>query len=141
MYGKMVSEIGKYATAEDNIRVYKIVGKGQVLNFGKEMEVTNEDIIIIWKYPLKKSYIRIIINKRTKYYYLPRIMTETLKWLGMEHLINEKTVDNEYVNSKQTVCPACEGFSLVKSSNVRGRIKRKKPDIAGNNHDVHLCRK
>lgn len=47
MYGKMVSEIGKYATAEDNIRVYKIVGKGQVLNFGKEMEVTNEDIIII----------------------------------------------------------------------------------------------
>lgn len=52
----------------------------------------------------------------------------------MEHLINEKTVDNEYVNSKQTVCPACEGFSLVKSSNVRGRIKRKKPDIAGNNY-------
>ena len=58
----------------------------------------------------------------------------------MEHLINEKTVDNEYVNSKQTVCPACEGFSLVKSSNVRGRIKRKKPDIAGNNSDSAATR-
>ncbi len=47
LYNKMLAGLGKFVTEEDNIRVYKIIGKGQVKNFGKAVECTTEDAIII----------------------------------------------------------------------------------------------
>ena len=46
-YNKLVDEIRKYASGDDSIRIYKIIGKGQVLNIGKELSEKNEDVIII----------------------------------------------------------------------------------------------
>lgn len=47
VYTRLISEIPAYATQEDSIRVYKIIGKGKVLNFGKEIQPQNEEVIII----------------------------------------------------------------------------------------------
>lgn len=47
LYQKLLSEIGQYATKEDNIRVYKIMGKEQVTNFGGDVNIISEEIIII----------------------------------------------------------------------------------------------
>lgn len=47
LYRKMIAEIGQYAAPEDSIRVYRIIGKGQVRNFGKSIEVWDEETIII----------------------------------------------------------------------------------------------
>lgn len=47
VYTQLISEIPVYATEEDSIRVYKIIGKGKVLNFGKEIQSQNEEVIII----------------------------------------------------------------------------------------------
>ena len=47
VYHKLIKEIGKFATEEDNIRVYKIIGKGQILNFGKMVSEAEEETIII----------------------------------------------------------------------------------------------
>lgn len=46
VYRKMISGIGKFASEEDNIRVYKIIGKGQVKNFGREIQAAEEEVII-----------------------------------------------------------------------------------------------
>ena len=46
-YKKLIVEIPKYVTDEDSLRVYKIIGKGQVLNFGRDDSVSEEDVIVI----------------------------------------------------------------------------------------------
>lgn len=47
LYNKLILEIGAYADEEDSIRVYKILGKSQVMNFGKEQEDLWETTIIV----------------------------------------------------------------------------------------------
>lgn len=47
VYRKMLAGLPEFVTDEDNIRVYKIIGKGQVLNIGKEIELESDDIVII----------------------------------------------------------------------------------------------
>ncbi len=46
-YNKLMSEIGKYADEEDSIRVYKIIGQGQVTCFGKKFDIEDDEVIII----------------------------------------------------------------------------------------------
>ena len=46
-YQKMISEISSYVAEEDSLRLYKIIGKGQVLTWGKDDSVEEEDVIII----------------------------------------------------------------------------------------------
>lgn len=46
-YEELLERLPSYTSAEDSIRVYKIVGKGQVVSFGKTIENKTEDIIII----------------------------------------------------------------------------------------------
>lgn len=46
-YNKLISKIGRYASKDDNIRVYRIRGRGQVMNFGRIYEYNDEDVIII----------------------------------------------------------------------------------------------
>lgn len=46
-YKKLLSVIPDYATEEDSIRVYKIIGKGTVFTFGKKERIPDEDTIII----------------------------------------------------------------------------------------------
>lgn len=47
IYNKMMSGIGKFVGDEDSVRVYKIIGKGQVKTFGKNEEYATEETIII----------------------------------------------------------------------------------------------
>lgn len=47
VYRKMISGLERYASKEDSIRVYKIIGKGQVINFGAIKETAQEDLIIV----------------------------------------------------------------------------------------------
>ncbi len=46
-YNQMINGIGKYATNEDSIRIYKIIGKGQVTVLGKDYKLDDEEVIII----------------------------------------------------------------------------------------------
>ena len=46
-YNKMISGLENYVTDDDNIRVYKIIGKGQVINLGKKISKAEEETIII----------------------------------------------------------------------------------------------
>ena len=46
-YNQMINGIGKYATNEDSIRIYKISGKGQVTVLGKDYKIDDEEVIII----------------------------------------------------------------------------------------------
>ena len=46
-YRKLIEGIEKYASAEDSIRVYKISGKAQVKNFGRNVSEIEEEVIII----------------------------------------------------------------------------------------------
>lgn len=46
-YKKLLEVLPQYTTEEDSIRVYKIVGKGQVMSFGRTMKNEIEDIIVI----------------------------------------------------------------------------------------------
>lgn len=46
-YEKLLKEIPKYIVSDDNIKVYKIIGKGQVTSFGSAVDVGDEDVIII----------------------------------------------------------------------------------------------
>ncbi|MCI8284795.1 MAG: CRISPR-associated endonuclease Cas2 [Firmicutes bacterium] len=46
-YKQLLGEIPKYIEDEDSIRVYKMYSKAQVVNFGKENEIEDEDIIYI----------------------------------------------------------------------------------------------
>lgn len=47
VYQKMIAGLERFVTEEDNIRVYKIIGKGQVKNFGKQIQNETEETIII----------------------------------------------------------------------------------------------
>lgn len=47
VFNKLIKEIPKYASSEDSIRVYKIIGNGQVFSFGAESSSGQEDVIII----------------------------------------------------------------------------------------------
>ena len=47
LYNKLLREIGVYVDEEDSIRIYKIVGQGQVTILGKNEKVQNDDCIII----------------------------------------------------------------------------------------------
>ena len=46
LYNKLLREIGVYVDEEDSIRIYKIVGQGQVTILGKNEKVQNDDCII-----------------------------------------------------------------------------------------------
>ncbi len=46
-YKELLERLPSYTSAEDSIRVYKIIGKGQVVSFGKPMENDGEDDIIV----------------------------------------------------------------------------------------------
>ncbi len=46
-YKELLERLPAYTSSEDSIRVYKIIGKGQVMSFGKRTEEENEDIIVI----------------------------------------------------------------------------------------------
>lgn len=46
-YQQMIKKIGGFAEEEDSIRVYKIIGSGQVTVFGNEKRIEDEEVIII----------------------------------------------------------------------------------------------
>lgn len=46
-YEKLLREIPSFCGEEDSIRVYKIIGKGQVLSWGYQVAPEPEDIIVI----------------------------------------------------------------------------------------------
>lgn len=46
-YKKLLKELTPFGSADDSIRVYKIIGKGQITNIGRSMENEQEDIILI----------------------------------------------------------------------------------------------
>ncbi len=46
-YEKMLKELPFFVSGDDSIRVYKIIGKGQVKSFGKEVELEQEDVILL----------------------------------------------------------------------------------------------
>ena len=46
-YKELFERLPAYTSADDSIRVYKIIGKGQVISFGKPTEEEAEDIIVI----------------------------------------------------------------------------------------------
>ncbi|MDY4078068.1 MAG: CRISPR-associated endonuclease Cas2 [Clostridium sp.] len=46
-YRKLIEDIEQYVSDEDSIRVYKINGKAQIRNFGKEVSEIEEEVIII----------------------------------------------------------------------------------------------
>lgn len=43
----MLTGLPQFVTKEDSVRVYRIIGKGHVKNFGKELEYEAEDVVII----------------------------------------------------------------------------------------------
>lgn len=46
-YRKLLTELKMYESAEDSIRVYRIIGNGNVTVFGEEKDTELEDIIVI----------------------------------------------------------------------------------------------
>lgn len=46
-YRELLERLPAYASADESIRVYKIIGKGQVTTFGKIEDNSQEDIIVI----------------------------------------------------------------------------------------------
>ena len=46
-YQKLLREIPRYIGELDSVKVYKMIGSGQVTAFGKNMDIQNEDIIVI----------------------------------------------------------------------------------------------
>ncbi len=46
-YEKLLKEIPEHITEEDNVRVYKIIGNGQVVTWGNTGHEEPEDIILI----------------------------------------------------------------------------------------------
>ena len=46
-YNKLIKEIPKFCSEEDSIRVYRIVGEGHVLSWGKALETEDDDVILI----------------------------------------------------------------------------------------------
>lgn len=46
-YKELLERLPAYTSSSDSIRVYKIIGKGQVVSFGRVEDSKNEDIIVI----------------------------------------------------------------------------------------------
>lgn len=46
-YRELLERLPAYTSSVDSIRVYKIIGKGQVVTFGRAEEYENEDVIVI----------------------------------------------------------------------------------------------
>ena len=46
-YRKLLTELKMYESAEDSIRVYRIIGTGNVTVFGEEKDTELEDVIVI----------------------------------------------------------------------------------------------
>lgn len=46
-YEKMISELERFVKKEDSIRVYKFFGKGQLKVLGKQIDNTQEDVIVV----------------------------------------------------------------------------------------------
>lgn len=46
-YSELLKSISSFVTGNDSIRVYKIIGRGQVTSFGKTEDNTIDDIIVI----------------------------------------------------------------------------------------------
>lgn len=46
-YQKLVSEVKAFVRDEDSLRIYKIIGKGQIVSYGKKTEYDTDDIVII----------------------------------------------------------------------------------------------
>jgi CRISPR-associated protein Cas2 len=46
-YKELLARLPAYVSDDDSIRVYKIIGKGQVTSFGKKPENEQDDIIVI----------------------------------------------------------------------------------------------
>ena len=46
-YQELLKHLPSYTSPDDSIKVYKIIGKGQVVSFGRTMELEDEDLIII----------------------------------------------------------------------------------------------
>lgn len=47
VFQKLLREIPQYASQKDSIRIYKIIGKGQIYTFGNQKEEEDNEIIII----------------------------------------------------------------------------------------------
>lgn len=46
-YDKLVKELKHFVSKEDSIRIYKLIGKGQVLNLGMKIIHDQEDVIVV----------------------------------------------------------------------------------------------
>lgn len=46
-YQELLERLPAYTSSQDSIKVYKIIGKGQVVSFGRSDEDSQEDIIVI----------------------------------------------------------------------------------------------
>ncbi len=46
-YQQMLEGLKVYATKNDSIRVYKIIGQGQVTVFGQDYKIDDEEVIVI----------------------------------------------------------------------------------------------
>ena len=46
-YEKLLKVLPKYASGEDSIKIYKIIGKAQVQSFGKNFDIQQEDVIVV----------------------------------------------------------------------------------------------
>jgi CRISPR-associated protein Cas2 len=46
-YKELLERLPVYVSADDSIKVYKIIGKGQVTSFGRPEEDEQDDIIVI----------------------------------------------------------------------------------------------
>lgn len=48
LYRKLLKEIPKYIdTEEDSVRIYKIIGSGEVTLYGNNLELISEEVLII----------------------------------------------------------------------------------------------
>ncbi len=47
LYNKLLSELDRYVGPTDSIRVYKIIGKGEVTLFGQNDTIEQEEYVII----------------------------------------------------------------------------------------------
>lgn len=46
-YNKLISEVKAYISDDDSLRIYKIIGKGQIVSYGKKVTYDADDIVIV----------------------------------------------------------------------------------------------
>ncbi len=46
-YNKLISDVPPFCGGEDSIRIYKIIGKGQVKSWGYSVQSLNDDVIVM----------------------------------------------------------------------------------------------